>query len=187
MGSERHIFTIFLAAHNNSVFESAAYHLRLYFKIWKHVVFPFIREIYLSGFLDMCHQHNTGNYQIVGHVIISRVAALEIKAMDLYEHWSCHLIYISEGPSWTWSYGSWFSNYMYNQCISPLMLWVRKPLMRGVLDSTLCDKVCQWLTTSRWLSPGTPVSSTNKTDRHDITEIFLKVTLNTINQPTNEK
>jgi hypothetical protein len=31
-------------------------------------------------------------------------------------------------------------------------------------------------------SPGTPVSSNNKTDRHDITEILLKVTLNTINQ-----
>jgi hypothetical protein len=29
---------------------------------------------------------------------------------------------------------------------------------------------------------GTPVSSTNKTDRHDITEILLKVALNTINQ-----
>jgi len=29
---------------------------------------------------------------------------------------------------------------------------------------------------------GTPVSSTNQTDRHDITEIFLKVALNTINQ-----
>jgi hypothetical protein len=27
---------------------------------------------------------------------------------------------------------------------------------------------------------GTPVSSTNKTDRHDITEILLKVTLNTL-------
>ena len=32
-------------------------------------------------------------------------------------------------------------------------------------------------------SPGSPVSSTNKTDRHDITEILLKVALNTINQP----
>ena len=31
-------------------------------------------------------------------------------------------------------------------------------------------------------SPGTPVSYTNKTDRHDITEILLKVVLNTINQ-----
>jgi len=31
-----------------------------------------------------------------------------------------------------------------------------------------------------WFSPGPPVSSTNKTDRHDITEILLKVALNTI-------
>jgi hypothetical protein len=37
------------------------------------------------------------------------------------------------------------------------------------------DKVCQWLVTCWWFSPGTPVSSTNKTDRHDITEILLKV------------
>jgi hypothetical protein len=28
---------------------------------------------------------------------------------------------------------------------------------------------------------GTPLSSTNKTDRHDIAEILLKVALNTIN------
>jgi len=28
-----------------------------------------------------------------------------------------------------------------------------------------------------WFSPGTPVSTTNKIDRHDITEILLKVTL----------
>jgi hypothetical protein len=35
----------------------------------------------------------------------------------------------------------------------------------GVLDTTLCDKVCQWLVAGRWFSPGTPVSSTNKTDR----------------------
>ena len=35
--------------------------------------------------------------------------------------------------------------------------------------------------TGRWFSPGTPVSSTNKTDHHEITEILLKVALNTIN------
>ena len=33
------------------------------------------------------------------------------------------------------------------------------------------------------VSPGTPVSSTNKTDCQDITEILLKVALSTINQP----
>ena len=32
------------------------------------------------------------------------------------------------------------------------------------------------------VSPGTPVSSTNKTDRHHIAEILLKVVLNTIKQ-----
>jgi len=34
--------------------------------------------------------------------------------------------------------------------------------------------------TGGWFSSGTSVSSTNKTDRHDITEILLKVVLNTI-------
>jgi hypothetical protein len=33
--------------------------------------------------------------------------------------------------------------------------------------------VSWWLATGRWFSPGTPVSSINKTDRHDITEILL--------------
>ena len=32
------------------------------------------------------------------------------------------------------------------------------------------------------ISTGTPVSSTNKTDRHNIAEILLKVTLSTITQ-----
>ena len=38
------------------------------------------------------------------------------------------------------------------------------------------------LVTGRWFSPGSPVSSTYKTDRHDIPEILLKVALNTIDQ-----
>jgi hypothetical protein len=56
---------------------------------------------------------------------------------------------------------------------------------QGVLDTKLCDKVGLWLATGQWFSPGTLVSSTNKTDCHDITEILLKVALNTINHPTN--
>ena len=69
---------------------------------------------------------------------------------------------------------------IHNSERSTLMLWVWTSLRRGVLDTTLCDKVCQWLAADRWFSPGTSVSSTNKTDRHDITEILLKVVLNTI-------
>ena len=52
-------------------------------------------------------------------------------------------------------------------------------LARGVLDTTLWDKVNLWLAAVRWFSPGTPVSFINKTDCHDINEILLKVALNT--------
>ena len=50
---------------------------------------------------------------------------------------------------------------------------------RGVLDTTLCDKVCQWF------SPGTLFFYTDKTDHHVMTEIFLKVALKTINPNLN--
>jgi hypothetical protein len=89
-------------------------------------------------------------------------------------------MYTSSGPSWSWLYGSWIYNYLCNQCLSPLLLWVRTLLRRSVLGTILCDKVCQGLATDRWFSPDTPVSSTNKTDSHDITEILWKVALYTI-------
>ena len=61
----------------------------------------------------------------------------------------------------------WKLNLLCNQCLPPL-LWVRTLLRWGVLDITLCDKVCQWLATGH----------------HDTTEKLLKMTLNTINQTT---
>jgi hypothetical protein len=44
------------------------------------------------------------------------------------------------------------------------------------------DKVYQMPAHGRWFSPGTPVSSTTKTGRHDIAEMLLKIALSTINQ-----
>ena len=52
------------------------------------------------------------------------------------------------------------NHYICNWCLSPLMLWFRLPLRARC--ATLCDKVFQWLVTCRWISPATPVSSTNK-------------------------
>jgi hypothetical protein len=43
-----------------------------------------------------------------------------------------------------------------------------------------CDEVYPFFTAGRWFSPGIPVSYTNKADLHDITEILLKVALNTM-------
>jgi hypothetical protein len=56
---------------------------------------------------------------------------------------------------------------------------------QGVFDTTLCDKVYQWLVTGRWVSLGTPVSSTHKIVHHDMAEILLKVALNTNNNNPN--
>ena len=55
----------------------------------------------------------------------------------------------------------------------------------AVVSSNLAYYVIQFvsdLSTTLWYSP---VSSTNKTERHDITEILLKVTLNTITLNSN--
>jgi len=49
-----------------------------------------------------------------------------------------------EGPSWSSLYGSCIYNYLWNQCLSPLTLWVRIPLRRSVLDTTVYDTVFQW-------------------------------------------
>ena len=68
------------------------------------------------------------------------------------------------------------SAYHHSSCEFEFRSW------QGVLVITLCDKVCQWLVTGQWFFP---FSFTNKSDRHNITEILLKVmTVNTINQPS---
>ena len=86
----------------------------------------------------------------------------------LFFHWE---------PSRSWSYGSWIYYYLCNQRLSLLKLWVWNSFRRGVLNTTLCENVFQWLAPGRWFSL---VSSTNKTDHYDITKILLKVALNTI-------
>jgi len=63
-------------------------------------------------------------------------------------------------------------NYLCNQCLSPLTLWVRILLVVRCTQCNIISLAAGW-----WFSPVLPVSST--TDNHDITEILLKVTLNT--------
>jgi hypothetical protein len=66
------------------------------------------------------------------------------------------------------------------------MAWVRARLCKLQKGCTRLaaanNKVYQLLVHGRWFSPGIAASSTNKTGRHDIAEILLKVALNTINQ-----
>jgi len=39
------------------------------------------------------------------------------------------LLLLINRSSWWWSYGSWIYNYLCNQCLWPLKLWLRIPLM----------------------------------------------------------
>ena len=74
-----------------------------------------------------------------------------------------------------------FTTTLYTYAISAYHHWscgIEPRSWQCVLNTTLCDKVCLWLATGRQFSL---VSSTNKTDRHNISEILLKVALNTIN------
>jgi len=76
-----------------------------------------------------------------------------------------YFIFGRTGAVVPWSNGSRIYNYLCNECLSQLMLWVRISIRARC--TTLCDQVCQWLATGRWFSPGT--------------EMLLKVALNTIN------
>jgi hypothetical protein len=91
-------------------------------------------------------------------------------------HWYQNLcLYLR--PSWSWSYGYYSCTISIYHYKSFEFEFRSRP---GVLDTTLCDQVCQWFAACRRFPPGTPVSFINKADCHDITEILLEVALNTI-------
>ena len=84
-----------------------------------------------------------------------------------------------------WSCGSWIYNYLCNQCLSTLKLWVRIPFMVRCTRQHYVIKFVRdlrqvggFLRVLRFPPP------TNKTDPHDITEILLNMALTTTNQTT---
>jgi hypothetical protein len=91
----------------------------------------------------------------------------------------------SKSSSWSWSYGSWIYKFLCNQCLLHTTKVVSSNPVHGEVYSIqhYVIKLVSNLWQGRWFSPCIPVSSTNKTDRHDIhvTEILLKVAFKTIN------
>jgi hypothetical protein len=88
-----------------------------------------------------------------------------------------------QGQSWPCSYGSWIFNYLCNQCLSSLMLWVRISIRARC--TTLSNKVYQWLATGRWFSPGSPVSSTSRFIIILIKNAFNNIPIHAIDQDKN--
>jgi hypothetical protein len=81
-----------------------------------------------------------GNDQYIGFVL-NFVSFLDLPIVTYSSQ-------VLEGPSWPWSYDSWIYNYICNQCLSPLMLWVRIAIRS--MRTTLCGKVCRRLATGWW-------------------------------------
>ena len=100
------------------------------------------------------------------------------KFEDTQDHWGMNFIGRRRRP---WSYGSWTYNYLCNQCLSPLKLLVRNPLMvRCTRYNTKWKSLSVTCNRSVIFSEHTSFFH-HSTDRHDVTEILLKVALNTIN------
>ena len=97
----------------------------------------------------------TVNYHITPNLVLFFYLSYVLEIVHYYD--VCPFTIFFSGPSW--SYGSWIYNYFCNQCISFHYL------------------SCEF---ELWFSSDTPVSATNKTDLHDITEILIKLAFNTI-------
>ena len=109
-------------------------------------------------------------YLFLGHVAHSAITAM-----------------LSRGPSWPWSEGSWIYNYLCNQCLSPLMFWVRTPFNEVYSIQHYVIKFFSDLRQVggflRFLRFPPPIKLT---DCHDIIEILLKVALSTIYQTNHQ-
>jgi hypothetical protein len=69
----------------------------------------------------------------------------------------------------------WFTSCVMTSCVFDSYIYLT------INERLNGHEFVKWLATGRWISPCTTVSSTNKSDRHDIAEKLLKVELNTIN------
>jgi hypothetical protein len=128
------------------------------------VLFPFRSSLKEKTYCKPCWYNKSWNISVV--LIHTFLHVLMLKSL-IFSYWLVGWFY-------SWSYGSWIYNYQCNLCPSPLILWVRIPLRTSC--ATLCYKVYQWLAAGRWFSPGTPVWSARKTDRHDIVKLINFIT-----------
>ena len=105
---------------------------------------------------------SAGKLHISIFIITSKLKILTVRDL-LFKSTEC--IFIIEYAE----YALDISIFKLNLCRQHMMFFSIYPLGKY---SVACDR--------RWFSPSTPVSSTNKTDNHDITEILLKVGLSII-------
>ena len=119
-----------------------------WFIYFQHNKFHWVANLRESfNILDRCQPHSQLSF-FVGFLILSISLPMKI-VISQYKLGT--VVVVVDG-----------FNYTSYHCLSPPLLWVRIPPRPGLLDTQLCDQVCQWL------SLDTPISSTTKTDSYDI-------------------
>jgi hypothetical protein len=141
--------------------------------------------------------------EYTGHIILketnmwSLIWALLVKLQNLITK-KCIYVHVKtvvyfklwyQVSLWSCSYDSWIYNYLCNQCLSPLTLWIRIPLMaRCTRYNIMWQSLSVTCGRSVFFFTDTLVSSTNKTDRQSwYNWNLLKVVLNTIIHIPNPK
>ena len=135
-----------------------------------HLVYISDIKFFVSFFISPVLKYSLSFFNFFIFSFCSCLSQFSLRYINVYK---CF-----EGPSWSWSCGSWVYNYLCNQCFTTNAVDSTRAEMYWIHSvSVTCDKTVVF--------PGPTVSSTNKTDRPDITEILLKVALNTTTQPKN--
>jgi hypothetical protein len=83
------------------------------------------------------HLELSNRYQNLHLELGNRYQNLHLELGNRYQNLHLELSHRYQKP-----YGCWIYNYLCNQCLSPLTLWVGIPRRRVVLDTALCYKVC---------------------------------------------
>jgi hypothetical protein len=83
---------------------------------------------HVPNYMDLiCNFH-----YLLFKIIKSRVIYIEQEQLFVPHYlvavYISHVLF-NQGPSWSWSYGSWIYNYLCNQCLPPQKLWIRIPFM----------------------------------------------------------
>ena len=123
------------------------------------------------------------------HVPSTRYFYIFNKTFFMYRYKN-KMCFCTQGLSWSWSYDSWIYNYLCNQRLLSLKLFMARCTRYNIMWSSL-SVTGRWLSmarctlynimwsslsvTGRWFSPGIQVSYTNRTDPHYRTENMLKV------------
>jgi hypothetical protein len=100
-----------------------------------------------------------GSYKSNYHTITNTTAPWLVQIINKWDRYQPEMFVRVIGEYYCAKINTWWP-FLHVQKIWILHRW-------GVLNTTLCDQAYEWLAAGRWFSPGTLVSSTNKTDRHD--------------------